>query len=206
MVLFRLHAASRLGRRLALVSAALAIAGPAAAQASPTPPTYGAPVAGICLFARGIALDRSQAGVSANQQIAQFSQGIDAELKAQRTAIENDDRALAGQKASLPAAEFDRRVAQLRQRYADLSRTQATRAAQLRLTSRDALNQVGKVLDPSLADTITARHCAVVFERANTYGATEAMDVTGAVIQKMDALQSVVALRLATPEAAQAAR
>ena len=154
----------------------------------------------------GLALDRSQAGVSANQQIAQFSQGIDAELKAQRTAIESDDHALAGQKASLPAAEFDRRVAQLRQRYADLGRTQATRGAQLRLTSRDALSQVGKILDPSLADTITARHCAVVFERANTSGAADAMDITGAVIQKMDALQSVVALRLATPEAAQAAR
>jgi Skp family chaperone for outer membrane proteins len=205
MVLFNLIAARRWSHRLALVSGAVVLAGAATAQTAPGP-AYGPPIAGVCFLTRADAIDHSQAGVSANQQMTQFGQGIEAELKAQRTAIESDDKALAGQKANLSPAEFDRRVAQLRQRYADLNRTQSIRAAQLRLTSRDAINQLGKILQPSLTDTITARRCSAVFERSVTYGASDAMDITAMVIQKMDALQSVIALRLATPEAAQAAR
>lgn len=199
----QLATASRWARRLVLASGGCLIVTAAAAQTAT--PTFGPPIAGACILAKSEAIDRSQAGVSANQQLTQFGQGIEAELKAQRTAIENDDRALASQKASLSSAEFERRVAQLRQRYTDLTHTQTLRAAQLRLTTKDAIAQVTKIFGPSVADTITARHCSMVIERSVTYGSAQAMDITPLVIQKMDGIQSVVALRLATPEAAQAA-
>jgi Skp family chaperone for outer membrane proteins len=201
----QLAAASRWARRLALASGGCLIVTAAAAQTATPAPTFGPPIAGACILAKSEAIDRSQAGVSANQQLTQFGQGIEAELKGQRTAIENDDRALAGQKASLSPVEFERRVAQLRQRYTSLNHTQTVRAAQLRLTTKDAIAQVTKIFEPSVADTITARHCSMVIERSVTYGSAEAMDITPVVIQKMDGIQSVVALRLATPEAAQAA-
>lgn len=201
----------RAARPLVLVLAALAIGGaaPASVRAQTAPgaaAVYGPPIVGLCLFARAEALTRSQAGVSATQQLAQFGLGIDAELKAQEGAIHNDDVALATQKSVLPAADYQQRVVQMRQRYADLDRTRALRAAQLDVTRKQALAVVGQIVDPSLADTITTHRCSAVFERSATYGAAGASDITPAVIQKMDSVQSMVALRLATPEAAQAAR
>jgi len=186
---------------LAAAPASLALAQAPAAAA----PVYGAPIAGLCLFSQNQALSQSQAGVSASQQIAQFSQGIDAELKAQQGAIVNDDRALARQKGQLPAAEYDQRVAQLRQRYGELDATRKVRAAQIELTQRQAAAQVGAVLNPSLADTITARRCAVVFDKSGIYGAAEAMDITPMVVQRMDARMATISLRLAPPEAVRAA-
>jgi hypothetical protein len=201
----------RVARPLALVLAASAICGAAQAQVPAqaplaAAPVYGPPIVGLCLFAQAEALTRSQAGVSATQQLAQFGLGIDAELKAQEGAIHNDDVALATQKAVLPPADYQQRVVQMRQRYADLDRTRALRAAQLDVTRKQALAVVGQIVDPSLADTITTHHCSAVFERSATYGANGASDITPAVIQKMDSVQSMVAIRLATPEAAQAAR
>ena len=201
----------RAARPLALVLAASAVCGaaPASVQAqtaSAAAPVYGPPIAGLCLFARAEALTRSQAGVSATQQLAQFGLGIDAELKAQEGAIHNDDVALATQKAALPPADYQQRVVQIRQRYAGLDRTRALRAAQLDVTRKQALAVVGQIIDPSLADTITSHHCSAVFERSATYGAAAASDITPAVIQRMDSIQSMVAIRLATPESAQAAR
>jgi Skp family chaperone for outer membrane proteins len=205
MVLFRLLTASRLTGGLALASSFLVLAGAAAAQTA-TPPTYGPPIAGECLFGRDDAIDHSKIGVTASQQLVQYAKEIDADLKAQGAAIQADDRALVGQKASLSAADYQQKVNQLRQRYADLSRLQKLRATQLGLTRSDALTQIGAVILPSLSSVVTARHCSVVFERAATYGSAAAMDITPAVIQQMDATQSALTLKLATPEAAQAAR
>jgi Skp family chaperone for outer membrane proteins len=186
------------------VLAVAALVPPGLAQAQPAPvATYGPPTPGACLFAQAEALSQSHAGISADQQLKQFAEGADAELKAQRTAIFNDDHALAQQKSSLSAADYDQRVAQLRQRYAELDRTRSLRDAQLNLTRRDAAAQIMNILQPSLAETITARHCSFVLERSVTYGAADALDITAAVIQRMDARLSFVPLRLAPPEAVQ---
>lgn len=187
-----------------LAAAGLAV-GMAAAQPAP-PPAYGPPTPGVCLFAQAQALSQSKAGTSADQQLRQFAAGVDAELGAERTAIYNDDRALAAQKATLGPADYQQRTELLRQRYANLDRERALRDAQLNLTRKLAADQVMKVLEPSLSETITARKCSFVLERSVTYGANDALDITGQVIQQMDARLSYVTLQLATPEAAQAAR
>lgn len=200
--------AIRVGRaapKLTAIAAALAAAALAAgpAQAQPAP-TFGPPTPGVCLFAQADALAHSRAGASADQQLKQFAVGIEAELGAERAAIYNDDRALAAQKPSLGAADYQQRTEQLRERYAELDRTRTLRDAQLTVTRNQAAQEVMKVLGPSLADTITARKCSFVLERSVTYGATEILDITQAVIDRMDARLSFVPLRLAPPEAVQA--
>jgi Skp family chaperone for outer membrane proteins len=199
-----------LGRlALGMILANASGSGTFAAPAEATPavaPAYGPVIPGLCLFAKAEALDRSQIGVSANQQLAQFAQGVDAELKAEQAAIVTDDRALAKQKATLAAAVFQQRVGQLRQRYADLARTKELRQAQLALTRHGALLEVEKVLTPGLSQTITARHCSAVFERSAVYGAADAMDITPAVVERMDAQSTSLNVRLSTPEEARAAQ
>ena len=70
---------SRSALATAVALAAAAVCSAAAAQTAPAAaPVYGPPIVGLCLFARVEALTRSQAGVSATQQLAQFGLGIDA--------------------------------------------------------------------------------------------------------------------------------
>lgn len=193
-------------RGLALASVAgLAMGGAAVAQPA-EPPTYGPPTPGVCLFAQADALAHSKAGTSADQQLRQFAVGVDAELGAERAAIYNDDRVLASQKTALSAADYQQRTEQLRQRYANLDRERALRDAQLDLTRKLAADQVMKVLQPSLSDTITARKCSFVLERSVTYASTDALDITQQVIERMDARLSYVTLQMASPEAAQRGR
>jgi Skp family chaperone for outer membrane proteins len=167
-------------------------------------PIFGPPIANVCVFGRSEALDKSQAGLSANQQMLQFTQGVQAELTAERTAIVNDDRALAKLKASMSAAAYQQRVDQLKQRYDALDRTSRARNTQLAKTRNTALDQIGTALNPSLAETITSRHCSVVLEKAQIYGANAAMDITPQVIQLMNTHLPIITLRLAPPETADA--
>lgn len=190
----------------ALLAAALTgSAGQAALAQAVAPPAYGPPIAGLCLFAQAQAVGQSKIGASANQQLEQYVRGIDAELKAAAAPIISDDHALAAQKASMPNEAFQQQAAKLRQRYDELGHTRQLREAQLALTRKDALTQVAKVMGPSLSATISDRHCSVVFERAGAYGMADGMDITTAVIQRMDAAQPSISLTLATPEAAQQA-
>jgi Skp family chaperone for outer membrane proteins len=179
---------------------------PAPAQTYATPPTYGPPAPGVCLFSQAAALSQSRAGVSVDQQLKQFAQGADAELGAQRAAILADDHALAAQKASLSTADYDQRVAQMRQRYAELDRTRAIRDAQLNQTRRDAATQIAAALNPSLSEAITMRKCSVVFDRNVTLGFGDGMDITPVVIQRMDARLSYVTVRLVPPDAVRPAQ
>ncbi|MGH7023565.1 MAG: OmpH family outer membrane protein [Caulobacteraceae bacterium] len=177
--------------------AALIVVG-LASLACPAPAqTFGPPIQGVCVFDRRAALDRSQAGVSANQQIAQFAQGIRAELGAQRAAIVADDRALAARKGATPAAQYQEAVAQLRQRYQALDQTAKTRDAQLRRTSDAAAELIGKAMGPALDVVLTEHRCALVVERADLYGANPAMDITAPVIQAINARLPLISLRLA---------
>jgi len=178
---------------LLVATSALAIAGAASAQ------TYGPPMAGVCVVSRDQALAASQAGVSANQQLTQFVSGVRGELNAQRSAIQNDDRALAAQKASLAAADYQQRVGQLRARYQALDHASQVRDAQLAATRKQAFDQIGAVMGPSLTEVIAARRCSLVLERASTYGANPEMDITAQVIQRMNARLPMLNLRPAGP-------
>lgn len=184
---------------LAAALAAMLGAGPAALAQAPAGPTFGPATPGVCLFDQAQAVANSQAGVSAEQQIKEFAVGIDAELKAERTAIYNDDHALALQKASLPSADYDQRVAQLRQRYAEVDHTRTVRDAQLDATRKTAAVQIMAALTPSLNEVITQRRCSFVLQRSVTYAAADALDITADVVQRMDARLNYVPLQLAPP-------
>lgn len=193
------------GRAAAITLAAtLALAGAAQAQtAAPAAaaPVYGPAVPGLCLLGQAQALGRSKVGISANQQLEQFYQQVQTELKTASDPIVADARALDAKKATLAQAEFQQEAAKLRQREVELNRLKNLRGAQLAYTRKQALEQVAKVLGPALTETITDHHCGAVFERSAAYAAAPGSDITAIVIQRMDAAVSSVSLQLAPPEA-----
>lgn len=197
----RRDAARLLTTALVCGAAGLLPTGPALAQAAqaPPPPTFGPPLTGVCVFNRREALDRSSAGQSVAQQLAQFAQGIKGELGAQRAAIQADDKALAQRRASTPPAQFEQSVNALKSRYAALDRTTRVRQDQIDRTSRDAAELISRATVPALSQVITQRKCSLVVDTAVVFGANPAMDITAPVIQQLNQRLPSVTVKLAPP-------
>lgn len=195
------HLAAPLLASLSLAAGLL----PAAAAAQTAPafnPTYGAPVAGVCVFSQTQAVARSQAGTSAGGQLERLAKSVQTDMTTQRNALVDQGRALAADKAKLSAAEYSRRTADLQQRAQAFDRLANTRAAQLRQTRATALGQIGAAMTPILTAAVTSHRCGLVLDKSSTYGSNAAMDLTDGVVQQLNTRLPTVTVTLATPEQA----
>jgi outer membrane protein len=180
----------------AAVSALVIAAGaPAAAQVVAAP---GAPLAGVCVYSENVLLGQSQAGVSANRQLTQIQASVNNELRALQDKLVADDQALTAQKAALQAAEFSQRTTALQARARDLQNLSNVRNGQLTRTRDGAIAQISKAALPLLNASLTAHHCAIVLDKGPVYTVNPAMDLTGEVIQQLNAALPAITVTLAS--------
>ncbi len=182
----------------AALLATLLVSGPALAQIVQAP---GAPILGVCVYSESSLLGQSAAGIAANRQLAQIQQSVNAEFVAQRDKLVADDRALTAQKAQLTAADFNQRTAALQARARDLDALAKTRDNQLARTRDDAVGQISRAALPLFNASLTAHHCAIVFDRTPVYSVNPTMDLTGDVIQRLNGVMTSITLQLAAPQA-----
>jgi len=175
------------------VAVAVAVS-PAQAQIIAAP---GAPLTGVCVYSENVVLGQSQAGASANQQLSQLQQSANAELRAARDRLVADDQALTAQKARLPAADFAQKTAELQTRARDLQNLANARNAQLTRTRDGAIAQISKAAAPILNASLAARRCAIVLDKGPIYSVNPAMDLTGEVIQRLNATLPAITVTLA---------
>jgi outer membrane protein len=180
----------------AISALVLSIGAPALAQVTPAP---GAPLAGLCVYSENVILGQSQAGAGANQQLTQLQTSINSELRAARDKLVADDQALTAQKAKLSAADFAAQGAALQARARDLQNLATTRNSQLTRTRDGAIAQISKAALPLLNASLTAHHCAIVLDKAPVYSVNPAMDLTGEVMQRLNATLPAITVTLAAP-------
>ena len=185
-----------------VITAPVTPAAPAPTQAANVP-TYGEPIAGICVFSRDVALATSNAGLGVNKQLAPLYQAAQTELNGQRDALTKDKKTLFAEKAKLSAAKFQKRLAALQQRAQVYNTVLQTRNAQFTQTRAKAMDQIAAAVTPILVDAITAHHCALVVERASIYGANPAMDLTADVVKQLNIAMPTLTVSLLPPEALQ---
>ena len=161
-------------------AAALALASlepaPAAAQAGPV---FGPPIAGMCLFARKEALETSQAGRAIALRVGSAEQALQLQIAAERTRIE-------GHLEALRPADSTQRMA-LFEQMNTISRFEADAQSRIREQTVIAYRAIEPPMEAALTKTITQRGCALIVERAITYGWNSEMDITRQVIESMDA-------------------
>jgi Skp family chaperone for outer membrane proteins len=165
----------------------------------PAPNGMAPPVPGVCLFARDVALGATKAGVAANARMRQLSEQVRAELAPEQQIIATEDNVLKTSGSQMAPADRQRRAEALQKRAAAFAELQKVRAAQIQQTRANAIAEILKPMDAVLTPVATSRRCAVVFERATTYGFNAAMDLTPAVIQQVDARLPTLTFNLAPP-------
>ena len=175
-------------RSIRLVSAALL----ACTAASLSAQTFGPPITGMCLLSRTAAIGASRAGQSVQTQLKQMQATLNGELAQRRGAIDQQRRALEGRRNATAPIEYQRQSTALDQQAQVLDQQQNSRfiAAQTR-----GQQQVDRALGEALARVITRQPCSVVFERDQSYGWNNTMDITGAVTREMDSILQGVAIQ-----------
>lgn len=175
-------------RLLHLIAASLltCVASPLAAQ------TFGPPIKGLCLLSRANAISASRANQSLQAQLQQMRTALSGELARQRTAIDQQRRALDARQNTIAPIEYQRQKAALDRQAQTLDQQQNGRfiAAQTR-----GKQQLDNALNQALGRVVTRSACSLVLERDNAYGWNNAMDITSAVTQEMNAILSAVALQ-----------
>jgi Skp family chaperone for outer membrane proteins len=193
---------------VALLTAALAIAGGPLATAQSTAPaeaaglspiTGGPVVPGVCLLSQRDVFARSRVGVAANTRLRTLAQQAQDQLEGERTSIETDARTLAGQKATLAAADFQARQQALGQRAQAYQAHVQERSRQVDATRLKVAGQIAVAAQPLVADAYRSHGCGLLISRDTLMGGNMANDLTAAVVTGLDAKMSTISFDLEPP-------
>lgn len=177
---------------------ATALAGAAAAQAPAQNITHGAPIAGVCAFDNEELLARSTAGVSVQTGLQRLLQEVQGELAPYSTTIQTEYQQL--QQGGQTADPDGSRMRALQARAAEAQQLEQTRQNELRYTQGVQLQTIGQAVEPIVVAVYQERGCSILLNRSGVYSLNPAMDITEAVIQRLNtALPSLSFNRLPVP-------
>ncbi len=175
----------------ATAASAVALSGAAAlAQtAAPPPVSHGAPVPGVCVFSGDRAISDSTVGKFVFTRLQQLTQQASAEVSAEETSLNNDAKALDGQRGTLDQNTFETRASAVQVRANALQRKVQQRNAEMQRTQEKALGRLSNELSPLVRTAYQARACSMLINReALTLDlANPSMDITPAVVTALNA-------------------
>lgn len=168
---------------------ALASAPAALAQQQPAAPpvNHGPAIPGMCVLSVEGAVGSSTVGQHVGTRMQQIITQVNAELNAERTTIDNEAKALEGQRASLDANTLETRAAALQVKANGLQRKAAQREREIAATQQKALQRVGTELDPVIRQVYQQRQCSILVNRDALVIANPAMDITQPVVTALNA-------------------
>lgn len=187
---FKTFAVAGSAMALALTGAAPAFAqAPAAAPAAPAAApavTHGAPVPGLCIVSVENAIGASTVGKYVNTRLQQLVAQVNAELNAEKTSVDNDAKALDGQRATLDQNTFEQRAAALQVRANALQRKAQQRDREIQATEQKAVNRVGTEMEPLIRQAYQAKQCSILINRNSIILGNPASDITPAVVTALN--------------------
>jgi len=166
-------------------SAAFAQAAPAAAAAPAV--THGPALPGVCVLSLEGAITTSTVGGYVQTRLQQIATQVQAELKAEDTALQNEAKTLEGQRASLDQNTFEQRATALQTKANAFQRKAQLRERELSATQQKALGRVGQELDPIVRQVYQQRQCSLLLNRDSVVIANPAMDITQPVVTALNA-------------------
>ena len=186
---------------------ATAAAPAAAPMTPPPPPTFGAPIAGECVLDMQGAIMQSAMGKAGIQRLTQLNAAVQAELSPEQDALETTYNQLVAQKkaATTPAQQKALQTAAqgFYEKRDALQAKGQQRQQEMQATQQKMMQTIGMKLIPQINAVVTQRGCSTVVsaDAMVRYGTGQdtsftyvnpAMDITSAVVQKLDATGEVL--------------
>ncbi|MDB5459013.1 MAG: hypothetical protein JWO72_754 [Caulobacteraceae bacterium] len=182
--------------RILLAVGILALcAAPALAQQAapvPAPPPASGPLGGpllpgVCLLSQQAVFANAQVGVAATQRLKQLSDQAQAEVDADRKALEAENAALNAPGSKLKPADKAAKQASLTTRAQALQAKATLRSREIEATREKALTRIGVEEQAAIAPVYKAHGCGLVFDRNTVLGGNMGGDLTAEVIRGLDA-------------------
>lgn len=168
---------------LTLTSASAAFAQGAAAPQV----THGPALANICVISVEGAIGGSTVGKYVDTRMQQIVSQVNAELNAEKTAIDNEAKTLDSQRGSMDQSTLEKRASDLQVRANALQRKAQLRDREISATEQKALNRVGQELEPLIRQVYQQRQCSLLLQRSAVVLANPAMDITPTVLTALNA-------------------
>lgn len=174
---------------VAAISASVSTAAFAQAAAPAAAPavSHGPALPGVCVISLEGAITGSTVGQYVQTRLQQIATQVQAELKAEDTALQNEAKTLEGQRASLDQKTFETRATTLQTKAGAFQRKAQQRERELGATQQKALGRVGQELDPIIRQVYQQRQCSLLLNRDSVVLANPAMDISQPVVTALNA-------------------
>ena len=168
---------------------AIAMSTSAMAQTAPAAPaiSHGAPITGVCIFSSQRAVGSSAVGKAVDARLKTIIAQVNAELTGERTALDNEAKALEAKKATLDQGALEQQAAGLQVKANAWQRKGQLRQKEVEATEQKALSRVYQELDPAIKQVYQQRTCGMLVDRESVLLANPAMDITDAVVVALNA-------------------
>jgi outer membrane protein len=170
---------------IALGAACGASAQQAAAPAAPAV-THGPAIPGVCIVSIESAIGGSTVGRYVDTRIQQIIAQVNAELNAEKTAIDTEARTLDGQRATLDQSALEQRGAALQVRANALQRKAQLRDREIQATEQKAVGRIGTEMEPLIRQAYQQRNCSVLLNRTAVVIANPATDITPQIVTALN--------------------
>jgi outer membrane protein len=167
----------------ALASLALASAASAQAPAAASGPASGPAVPGVCVFFRDQALATSTAGKGVSTRMNELKAQVNAELSPEAQTLETEERGL----QTTPKEQQQAKAVVLRERIGAFQQKEQLRSQELQATLQKQVSVIGQAMEPIVEAVYSERKCSILLERGQVYFENPEMDITAAVVQRLDA-------------------
>jgi outer membrane protein len=172
---------------LAIATSASAQTAPAAAAPAGPAVTHGPALPGVCIFSSPRAVGSSLVGKAVDTRLKVIIQQVNAELTGERTALDNEAKALDAKKASMAQDALEQQAATLQAKANAWQRKGQLRQKEVETTEQKALARVYQELDTPIKQVYQAQKCSMLLDRESVMLANPAMDITDAVVTALDA-------------------
>lgn len=169
---------------------------PAAKPATAAPATKPGPVIpGVCIYSNDAVMANADISKTAAQRLEQINSAAEAELEPDIKALEAERASLAKQEATLAKDKFQ----PLAQAFFGKAKTFSDKAfivnQELVRTEREANRLVGAAIGPVLTTVYETRGCGMLVDRNAVLFANPTMDITGEVIDKLNAAKPPIDIK-----------
>jgi outer membrane protein len=168
---------------LAYAAAAFAQGAPATAEPAIK---YGPPIAGLCTMSIDGVVANSTVGKYVQTRLQQIGAQVNAELTGENTTIQNEAKALEGQRSTLDQNTLEQRAAQLQVRQNALERKAQLRDREMQATQQEAVGRVLNEMKPLIAQAAQQKNCSILIDRNSVVLVNPAMDLTPAVVTALN--------------------
>ncbi|NJC42254.1 outer membrane protein [Brevundimonas alba] len=148
---------------------------------------FGPALPGVCFYHHDRVLAVSTAGQSLISGIQRIQQEVDTELQPHAQYIQGEVQALQQGRTTIPQDQLAQREQAVNQRIQDARALQQTRENEVRYTLSVQRQTIDQAADPIIMALYTERGCGILLRAETVMRANPQMDLTEAVIQRLNA-------------------